>query len=157
MKLSWLRLVMMATLNGVVSVLIKPLKELTAQEADKQYVTPLVIWTNYEIEEKEIDRISANYLGSIVLELANLELTEYNEAQLRMREEIPALGKNGYYLADGTYVPWQSGQEYPQVMEDYRMLEYNYVADRKNRQDDIFEPSSLGSALREDGNERGER
>lgn len=135
----------------------KPLKELTAQEADKQYVTPLVIWTNYEIEEKEIDRISANYLGSMVLELANLELTEYNEAQLRMREEIPALGKNGYYLADGTYVPWQSGQEYPQVMEDYWMLEYNYVADRKNRQDDIFEPDSLGSALREDGNERGER
>ena len=80
----------------------KPLKELTAQEADKQYVTPLVIWTNYEIEEKEIDRISANYLGSMVLELANLELTEYNEAQLRMRKEIPALGKNGYYLADGT-------------------------------------------------------
>ena len=54
-------------------------------------------------------------------------------------------------------MPWQSGQEYPQVMEDYRMLEYNYVADRKNRQDDIFQPSSLGSALREDGNERGER
>lgn len=135
----------------------KPLKDLTAQEADRQYVTPLVIWTNYEIEEKEIDRVSANYLGSMILELANLELTPYNEALLRMRREIPALGKNGYYLADGTYVLWESGQEYPQVMEDCRMLEYNYVADRKNRQDYIFEPASSETIRREGGNERGER
>lgn len=41
----------------------KSLKELTPEEADKQYVTPLIIWTNYEMEKPELDRISSNYLG----------------------------------------------------------------------------------------------
>ena len=78
----------------------KPMNELSAEEADLQYVTPLVIWTNYEMESGRIEQISANYLGSLILEMANLELTPYNRLLLETRQEIPAFGKNGYYLAD---------------------------------------------------------
>ncbi len=118
----------------------KPLKELTAREADKQYVTPLVIWTNYETEERQIGQISANYLGSLILELANLEMTPYNELLLSVRQEVPAMGKNGYYLADGGYVPWSDKGSCPEIMWKYQMLEYNYVADRKHRLDSLFLP-----------------
>lgn len=41
----------------------KSLKELTPEEADKQYVTPLIIWTNYEMEKPELDRISSQLSG----------------------------------------------------------------------------------------------
>ena len=116
----------------------KPLKELTAGEADKQYVTPLVLWTNYDIEERVVEKLSANYLGSLILEFANLELTTYNKFLLAAREEVPVLGKNGYYLADGGYVTWSSKNEHPVILEKYRLFEYNYVADRSHRQDSLF-------------------
>lgn len=116
----------------------KALKELTAKESDLQYITPLVIWTNYEIEEKEIDRISSNYLGSMILELANLELTPYNEFLLSAWEQVPVLGKNGCYLADGSYVPWSSKESWPDILHSYCLLEYNYVADRSDRLDSLF-------------------
>ena len=116
----------------------KPLKELTAQEADRQYITPFIIWTNYDIEEVSMERMSANYLGSKILELANLQLTAYNELLLNTWEEVPVLGKNGYYLADGSYVPWSSENEYPEGLKGYQLLEYNYVADRKNRVNSLF-------------------
>jgi phosphoglycerol transferase MdoB-like AlkP superfamily enzyme len=114
------------------------LKDLTAQEADLQYITPLVIWTNYDMEEKQMEKISANYLGSMILELANLELTPYNEFLLSAWEQIPALGKNGYYGADGSYTPWSSKTAEPDVLQTYRELEYNYVADHRHRVDSLF-------------------
>ncbi|MCI8417964.1 MAG: LTA synthase family protein [Lachnospiraceae bacterium] len=116
----------------------KPLEELTAQEADMQYVTPLIIWTNYEMEERAIGQMSANYLGSLILELANLEMSAYNEFLLDTWQDVPVLGKNGYYLADGTYVSWSDKGERPEALQSYQILEYNYVVDYKNRQDALF-------------------
>lgn len=115
----------------------KSLKDLTAEEADKQYITPLVIWTNYEMEERQIEKISANYLGSLILELANLELTTYNEELLSTFEKVPAIGKNGYYLADGSYVLKNSNGK-PEELNRYHSLEYNYVADWKHRLNALF-------------------
>ncbi len=120
----------------------KSLKELAPNEADMRYVTPLIIWTNYEIEEIEIKEMSANYLGSKVLELANLEMSAYNEFLLKAWKEAPILGKNGYYMADGSYTPWSSDAEYPDILKKYQLFEYNYVADRKHRLNDLFTAKS---------------
>jgi hypothetical protein len=90
------------------------------------------------MEEKQMEKISANYLGSMILELANLELTPYNEFLLSAWEQIPALGKNGYYGADGSYTPWSSKTAEPDVLQTYRELEYNYVADHRHRVDSLF-------------------
>lgn len=113
-------------------------EKLTAAELERRYVTPLVIWTNYDLEEREIPEISANYLGSMILDLANVKLAPYNQFLLNAWEQVPVLGKNGYYLADGTYIPWSSKQAYPEILQQYRRLEYNYVADRSHRQDFLF-------------------
>lgn len=125
--------------NGFYEALYgKSMKELTAEEADKQYVTPFIIWTNYELESQEIDKISANYLGAKILETANLELTDYDKLLLKTWDTIPALTKNGYYLADGSYTAWGKNTEKPEELLDYQKLEYNAVADRKNRIDELF-------------------
>lgn len=116
----------------------KPLKDMTAQDGDKQYVTPLIFWTNYEIEERQIEAVSANYLGSMILEMANLDLTDYNKLLLSTWDEIPVLGKNGYYWSDGRYTPWSSEEEEPDILNRYHILEYNYVADRRHRLDSLF-------------------
>ena len=125
--------------NGFYEALYgKSMKELTAEEADKQYVTPFIIWTNYELESQKIDKISANYLGAKILETANLELTDYDKLLLKTWNTIPALTKNGYYLADGSYAAWGKNTEKPEELLDYQKLEYNAVADRKNRIDELF-------------------
>ncbi len=125
--------------NGFYEALYgKSMKELTAEEADKQYVTPFIIWTNYELESQEIDKISANYLGAKILETANLELTDYDKLLLKTWDSVPALTKNGYYLADGSYTAWGKNTEKPEELLDYQKLEYNAVADRKNRIDELF-------------------
>ncbi len=116
----------------------KSMKELTPQEADLQYITPLIIWTNYEIEATDLDQISTNYLGAEILKLANLDLTDYDRLRLSLREEVPVLTKNGYYLADGTYTPWSKNMEKPEALRQYQVLEYNAVADRTNRVDSLF-------------------
>ena len=125
--------------NGFYEALYgKSMKELTAEEADKQYVTPFIIWTNYELESQEIDKINANYLGAKILETANLELTDYDKLLLKTWDSVPALTKNGYYLADGSYTAWGKNTEKPEELLDYQKLEYNAVADRKNRIDELF-------------------
>ena len=112
--------------------------ELKAQEVEKHYITPLIIWANYDLEVIETGDISANFLGSFILKLANLELAPYNKFLLSVWEEVPVLGKNGYYMADGSYIPWSSSQEYPEVLKRYQRLQYNNVADRGHRQDSLF-------------------
>lgn len=116
----------------------KPLSELTPEEADRRYITPLIIWTNYETQSGQIDKISANYLGSLILDMANLKLTPYNQVLMQTWEEIPAFGKNGYYMKDGSYVTWSSETEEPEQMRRYHLMEYNAVADRGNRKDSLF-------------------
>ena len=116
----------------------KSMKELTPEEADLQYVTPLIIWTNYAIEDVELEKISTNYLGAEILNLANLDLTAYDRLRLSLREEVPVLSKNGYYMADGTYTAWSKNMEKPERLQQYQILEYNAVADRKKRADSLF-------------------
>ena len=101
-------------------------------------MTPFIIWTNYELESQEIDKINANYLGAKILETANLELTDYDKLLLKTWDSVPALTKNGYYLADGSYTAWGKNTEKPEELLDYQKLEYNAVADRKNRIDELF-------------------
>ena len=79
-----------------------------------------------------------SFFGSLILDLANLELTPYNQILLETWEELPALGKNGYYLADGSYVAWSADTEEPEQMRRYHLIEYNGVADRRNRRDVLF-------------------
>ncbi len=116
----------------------KSMKELTPEEADLQYVTPLIIWTNYAIEDIKLEKISTNYLGAEILNLANLDLTAYDRLRLSLREEVPVLSKNGYYMTDGTYTAWSKKMEKPERLQQYQILEYNAVADRKNRADSLF-------------------
>lgn len=50
----------------------KPTSELTLEEEQKMYVTPFMIWANYDIEEKTVEDISLNYLATLLLETAEL-------------------------------------------------------------------------------------
>ncbi|MDD3428832.1 MAG: LTA synthase family protein [Oscillospiraceae bacterium] len=105
----------------------KPLDELTDEENMRRYITPFVLWANYDIEEKEIDAISANYLSTLLLETAGLKLTPYNSFLSQMYDTIPVVGIGGYMSADRKFYSYEDKTPYTQMLNEYSILEYNNV------------------------------
>ena len=52
---------------------VNSLSGLTAEQEQNRHVTPFIIWANYDIEEKQIEKLSSNYLSSLVLETAGVK------------------------------------------------------------------------------------
>ncbi len=129
---------------------VKDIDNLTIEEEQKRYTTPFFIWANYDIEEKMIPRLSVNYLSSLVLQTAGLELTEYNKYLLKLSETLPVINTAGYIDAEGNYYKWSDTSPYTDILKEYEKIQYNCIFDQKNIDTDVFfikdyvhEPSDL--------------
>ena len=117
----------------------KKLVDLNFEEKQSRYVTPFVIWANYDIEEQVNVEISANYFGSYILEKAGVELSAYNYFLLDIMEEIPVIGIGGIKTNEGKWYKWNELlEEHAALINSYRILEYNNVFDRANRVGEVF-------------------
>ena len=81
----------------------KDMSELSVEELQKKYQVPFVIWANYDIEEKEIEAMSANYLGSYILQTAGLKMTPYQRYLLDLSKKLPVINSVGYIGDDKKY------------------------------------------------------
>lgn len=108
---------------------------LSAEERNKMYITPYIIWTNYDIELEARGNISANYLGSYVLECAGLGMPDYNRFLCSLMDQIPAIGQYGLVTREGEFTEYGNGEE---ILEEYRMLQYMRVKDRGSRYYNCF-------------------
>jgi len=94
------------------------------------HIVPFVIWANYDIDEEELEAISVNYLGELLLEKAGIPTTPYQDFLSEMRLEIPAVTADMLMDKDGNrYRLEESGWDEMQKMTDYQTLCYNYLAD----------------------------
>ena len=94
-------------------------------EVDKvmnKYVTPFMIWANYDIEEETDINISTNYLSVVLQKTAGMEMSPYFEYLSRLMEEYPILTANGYMDAQGTFYEWSGDAG---EFADYRILQYH--------------------------------
>ena len=71
----------------------------------------------------ELDASPA-YLGSLAANLIGAPLTDYQKAQLAIREEMPALSLLGMELADGTWVDPDDEAAIPQAYDDLSQISY---------------------------------
>ncbi len=104
-----------------------------------QYIVPFYIWANYPISEEDIGTISVNYLSTLLLETAGVKMTAYNEYLAELMEILPIVSpiigedQYGYQFncrdADSPY--WE-------LLNEYHMIQYNNVFDRRNRVNEIF-------------------
>ena len=53
------------------------------------------IWTNYETDAQTVDVTSLNYLSTLTLERANIDLPAYNRFLAELMEKIPAINSRG--------------------------------------------------------------
>ncbi len=117
----------------------KSYEDSSLEEKELYYATPFFIWANYDLEEESGVLTSTNYLGSIMLETAGLEMPEYNQYLLDLMEEIPALNHLGYENAEGEWISWSDASDEDAQLEwEYECLQYNNLAENRNRLDWFF-------------------
>lgn len=109
------------------------------QQTQNRYATPFYIWANYDIEEKQIEKLSVNYLSSYLMNIAGLEMPVFNQYLLKLSETLPVIDTIGFIDNKGIY--YIHGQEtpYTELLEGYENICYNYLFDKKNKCDWLFE------------------
>ena len=75
----------------------KGMSGLTEDELEALYTVPFFIWTNYDTPEETVDITSLNFLSTMTLERAGIELPAYNKFLADMMETVPAINSRGYY------------------------------------------------------------
>lgn len=113
---------------------------LTEQELENLYKVPFFIWTNYETDAQTVDVTSLNYLSTLTLERANIDLPAYNRFLAELMEKIPAINSRGYYSKKNEcfmHVDDATGDE-AKWIKAYNILQYNSMFDEKDRSSLLF-------------------
>ena len=117
---------------------VDSLSGLTPEQEQARHITPFIIWANYDIEERQIDKLSSNYLSSLVLEVAGVKLPEYNKYLLKLSETLPVIDTVGYIDNEDNYYKWSDVSPYTALLDEYEKIQYNNIFDQKNINSDIF-------------------
>ena len=108
----------------------EPESEVSHQERRKKYTTPFVIWANYDIEETTIDKMSANYLGPMLLRYANVDMSAYDTFLLDLYENYPVIASTGIYDAQGNFYDNEEEADSERI-DLYQKLQYYQMKDAK--------------------------
>lgn len=117
---------------------ISPKKSARTYTSDiSLYEVPYIIWANYDIREEQAD-MSANYLSSYLLKVMGTNMTGYNKFLLDLQKSVPIITANGYIGDDGVLYDWEQESSYEDVINEYRMVQYNNLFDTDNRAEEFF-------------------
>lgn len=108
------------------SLLRQKKEEWDLDTLQKTYEIPFFVWTNYDIEEENVEMCSINYIPTIMLEKSGLNYPNYFKFLETCRKVIPSVNANGYYsLENHKYISINeaSGTE-KKWLDDYRILQY---------------------------------
>lgn len=111
---------------------------LTSEQEQARHCTPFIIWANYDIKEQEIERLSSNYLSSLVLQTAGVQLTEYNKYLLDLAKTLPVIDTVGYIDSEGIHYKWSDASPYANLFKGYENLQYNNLSDEQNGNLEVF-------------------
>ena len=117
---------------------VKDLTNLTIEQEQLRHATQFYIWANYKIEEQYIDKLSSNYLSSLLVKTAGLKQTEYSKYLLKLSETLPVIDTVGYIDNNNNYYRWNDETEYTSSLEKYEKIQYNNVFDQQNKKTEMF-------------------
>lgn len=101
------------------------------EDLQKRFVTPFIVWANYDIEEGQNVVLSNNYLENLVLKQAGLELPVYNQYIEKVSETIPVMNVNGYMDNAGKWHKYDTNETetIQKLLYQYELLQYAYYSD----------------------------
>lgn len=113
----------------------KGMSGLTTDELQEFFAVPFFIWTNYDSESAYVERTGLNFLSTLLLERAGIDLPPYHQFLADLMEVIPAMNARAFYSREkGRFVHYGDGSREENVwLEKYRILQYNGLFDDKNR------------------------
>lgn len=112
---------------------------MTAEQTQSRYCTPFYIWANYDIEERQIDKLSVNYLSSYLMDTIGMEMPAFNQYLLKLSETLPVINTIGYIDANNNYYNYGEETEYSKLISDYEKICYNYLFDESNNNAGIYQ------------------
>lgn len=101
----------------------KETEYLTIEEKAEKYITPYLIWANYDIGQAERFDTSANFLGSILLKKAGMPQESLNMFLLEMQESIPMISLDYVKTADEKWIDLAEYQD-DKWIQKYSILQY---------------------------------
>lgn len=120
----------------------KSYEDSSLEEQELYFATPFFIWANYDLEEKTGVFTSTNYLGTMMLEEAGVEMPYYNRYLQQLMKEIPALNHLGCKNADGQWKSWSELEDPEKSLEwEYECFQYNNLAENRKRMDWFLGPA----------------
>jgi hypothetical protein len=119
-------------------VLGDSLNTLSLSEQQSRHVTPFYIWANFDIEEQQIEALSSNYLSSLLLQTAGLQMSDYNRYLLELSKTLPVVDTVGYRDSQGYDYSWNGNTPYADVLKRYEYIQYNAVLDKSERKETLF-------------------
>ena len=99
---------------------------LTTEENMLKYKVPFVIWSNFDIEEKQNQETSLNYLSIDLLDSCGLPLPSYLSSLAGIREEYPVISAMGAVDKNGNYVELADCSD---ALNGYRSMQYYLLFD----------------------------
>ena len=108
--------------------------------AQKKQMVPFVLWANYDIPEAQGVELSLNYLSALLMDTANLPMTGYQKFLSQLWETAPVINTVGIRDAQGNWYGENAAlpEELDRAIEDYKVLLYNNVFDKKDRVESFF-------------------
>ena len=108
--------------------------------AQKKQMVPFVLWANYDIPEAQGVELSLNYLSALLMDTANLPMTGYQKFLSQLWETAPVINTVGIRDAQGNWYGENAAlpEELDGAIEDYKVLLYNNVFDKKDRVESFF-------------------
>lgn len=139
------------------SVMGKMPVEFGEEESVKEHLIPFLIWKNYDLEKKDKTLesqmqkknavgdadsqvcTSINYLSTMLLENAGLDLSPYHRFLKDVQKQIPAISGDFYRDSEGNYHEiTQASDKEEQVLKEYEIVQYYYLFDKKHRDDALI-------------------
>ena len=118
------------------------LEEAAGEDYLRRYITPFLVWTNYDTESMLEENLSAMFLSCTILERANLEITDFISFLCFLYRQCPVVHILGYYTSDmvwESWSHWEEKKEYP-LFHWFDMLQYHNMFER-NRITSLFQVS----------------
>ena len=100
-------------------------------------MTPYLIWANYPLDTSVSKNMSINYLSTMTLQAANIQLPKYNQFLNNLYSKYPVISAIGVIDVQGNQTTLDSLKE-DEMINLYKRLQYNNMFDIKHKEYYIF-------------------
>ncbi|MGQ5717292.1 LTA synthase family protein [Pseudochrobactrum asaccharolyticum] len=117
----------------------------TADHMMAQHETPLVLWSSRTDSLRGVGTVSPSFLPLYVLEMAGLQHPYYTGFLGKVHQEYSVI--DGHMLLDKDYTPhagWMQQPSIPQILQDYRQVQYDMMFGNTYSKEKIFPFLSAG-------------